>query len=141
MKNLVTVSLFTFLINCFLPPNNPNTEFTINKRDTEERIKNVTHIKALSCNFEIFQALFLSELGNDEDPSPDRGNKSILFEKRAVNHCLKSILVIPCPHFPPNTRQAMELMIANIFTNRNANCNFQVIRFHKFQKPLNGAFW
>lgn len=126
---------------CLPPINNPNSEFTINKRDTEERIRNVTYIKALACNFNGGQALFLSELGNDEDPSPDEGNKSILYEKRAVNSCLKSILSISCPTFPPNTEQAIELMIFNIFTNRSLNCNFEVIKFHKFQKPLSGSFW
>lgn len=100
----------------------------------------VTLIKMLSCNFNPVQSGLFSELGNDEDPSPDEGNKTILYEKRAVTHCLKSILTIPCPPFPPNTEQAINLMTFNIATNRSINCFFEIIRFHKFQKPLSGSF-
>jgi len=141
IRFLITVISLNFIACLPPPPNNPNTEYTISKRDTEEKIMSVTFIKVLSCNFHPGQALFMSELGNDEDPSPDEGNKRILFEKRAVDHCLKSILSMPCPPFPPNTEQAIGSMIFNVVSNRSLNCFFEEIKFRKFQKPLSGSFW
>jgi hypothetical protein len=137
LKLLIPILLF----NCFLPPNNPNQEFTISKFETENKITEYTFIKSLSCNFDSAQSFFFSELGNDEDPEIDTRNKTILYEKKAVNHCLSSILIISCPNFPRNTTQAIELMAFNITSNRVLNCTFNTLEFFTFEKPRSGSFW
>lgn len=133
--------IFILFLNCIQPPPNPNTEFTISKKDTEKLIAQYTFLKTLSCNFEIGQVAFFSELGNDQDPKPNAKNHSILYEKKAVKHCLSSILVIPCPILPTNTSQAIENMVFNITSNRRINCTFATIEFFTFEKPLSGSFW
>lgn len=139
MKNKFLIVLF--FLGCIQPPANPNTEFTISKQDTEKLIAKYTFLKTFSCNFEFDQAVVFSELGNDQSPKPSSKNYSILYEKKAVRHCLKSILVIPCPAFPINTTQAVENMTFNIASNRKINCTFATLEFFSFEKPLSGSFW
>ncbi len=133
--------LFT---QCYLPdiplslPQNPNTEFTISKYQAEEKILTANIIKTLACNFTLAHAYGFAELGNDQDPNPNERNKTIFYEKRAVNHCLKSILTIPCPSFPTNTIQATNEMTFNFLSNRKLNCTFDVSKFLEFSKPLSG---
>ncbi|MCW7489806.1 hypothetical protein [Leptospira meyeri] len=134
------ILLFVFFFSCRLPVDNPNTSLTISKKETEDKIAAYTTIKTLSCQFEGFQAYFFSELGNDEDPSPDQNNKSIYYEKRAVSACLRSILTIPCPIYPQNTTQALSEMIVHIAANRKLNCTFKVALFFEFEKPFYGNF-
>ncbi|TGL90780.1 hypothetical protein EHQ68_04990 [Leptospira congkakensis] len=128
------------LFACRLPIDNPNTSLTISKKETEDKIAAYTMIKTLSCQLEGFQSYLYSEIGNDEDPSPDNQNKSIYYEKRAVSACLRSILAIPCPTYPKNTTQAVSEMVVHITANRLLNCTFKVANFFEFEKPLYGNF-
>ncbi|EMJ86732.1 hypothetical protein [Leptospira meyeri] len=136
----ITLVWLVCLFACRLPIDNPNTSLTISKKETEDKIAAYTTIKTISCQFEGFQAYFFSELGNDEDPSPDQNNKSIYYEKRAVSACLRSILTIPCPKYPQNTTQAVSEMIMHIAANRKLNCTFKVALFFEFEKPFYGNF-
>ncbi|MCW7492814.1 hypothetical protein ND861_07370 [Leptospira sp. 2 VSF19] len=132
-KKLFLLLYITFL-GCRLPINNPNTSLTISKKET------YTSIKAISCLFDPFRSGLFTELGNDEDPSPDAHNETIYYEKRAESACLRSILAIPCPSYPINTTQATSEMVAHIAVNRSQNCTFKVARFFEFEKPLYGNF-
>ncbi|PJZ46136.1 hypothetical protein EHQ30_14585 [Leptospira brenneri] len=134
------ILLFVFAFACRLPIDNPNTELTISKKETEDKITAYTLIKTMSCQFDGLQSYLFSELGNDEDPRPDSNNETIYYEKRAVRACLRSILAIPCPTYPRNTTQAVSEMTAHITTNRLQNCTFKVARFFEFEKPFYGNF-
>ncbi|TGL16586.1 hypothetical protein [Leptospira meyeri] len=136
----ITLVWLVCLFACRFPIDNPNTSLTISKKETEDKIAAYTTIKTLSCQFEGFQTYFFSELGNDEDPSPDQNNKSIYYEKRAVSACLRSILTIHCPIYPQNTTQAVSEMIVHIAANRKLNCTFKVALFFEFEKPFYGNF-
>ncbi|MCU0825010.1 MAG: hypothetical protein MUF77_10255 [Leptospira sp.] len=144
-KSLYFILFFYFfgLSHCyFLPsPRNPNDDHTITKKEAEKNIANFTFMRTLACQFEGFQALFFSQLGNDEDPSYKSRSDEILYERRAVNACLRSILALPCPEFPRNTEQAVRAMTATIVSNRYLNCTFKSMRFFEFKKPLSGTFW
>lgn len=141
-QNTIKIMIFLLagLLACRLPIDNPNTDLTISKKETEDKIIKYTLIKAISCQFDPFRSFVFSELGNDEDPNPDANNKSIYYEKRAVNACLRSILMIPCPTYPINTTQAITEMVGHITANRLQNCTFRVARFFEFEKPLYGNF-
>ncbi len=142
MYRLICVMLL--LTQCYIPdiplssPQNPNTEFTFSKYQAEEKIMNANIIKTLACNFTMAHAYGFADLGNDQDPNPNERNKTIYYEKRAVRHCIKSILTIPCPTFPTNTTQAVNEMTFNFLSNRKLNCTFDVIKFLDFKKPLSG---
>lgn len=137
---ILTLVLCISSLECRPPINNPNTSLTISKKETEDKIKNYTSIKVLSCQFDPYQTVLFSEIGNDEDPSPDKNNESIYYEKRAVSACLRSILAIPCPTYPTNTTQAISEMLAHITSNRLLNCTFKVVLFFEFEKPFHGNF-
>lgn len=139
LKKLILV-FWILSFECRLPVNNPNTSLTISKKETEDKITAYTLIKTMSCQFDPFRSTIFSELGNDEDPSPDANNESIYYEKRAVSACLRSILAIPCPNYPTNTVQAISEMAAQIAANRILNCTFKVALFFEFEKPFYGNF-
>ncbi|MCC5815158.1 MAG: hypothetical protein JJT78_10405 [Leptospira sp.] len=112
---------------------------TISKSDTEKRLQDILFAKGVSCGLEPGDAYTYSEFINPSSgvviigPSKDKTAKNILYEKKAVDHCERSLALFPCPPSNLDKEKRDERFIETAVYNLIAFCTFDTIDFFEFK--------
>ncbi|MDX1959556.1 MAG: hypothetical protein SFU98_13340 [Leptospiraceae bacterium] len=142
-KLLITLALLLF-ISC-------NASIvggtTIKKVDAENRISLNILVKAFACNLDQSSS-GVQFIGNTETKDKrlfqNKQEHFIVYENKAVVHCLNSILAMPCPRIEPTPTgrifiiQYREDFIKTLVLTRKLNCTFRPINFWEFDEPFQG---
>lgn len=120
---------------------------TISKSDTEKNLQQIVFTKGVSCGLRPEIVYSFSEFANPSSGvvilgmSKDKTAKNILYEKKAVENCYNSLLLMPCP--PPSQeleeREQNFLFIA--MSTLILSCTFDTIDFFEFKKFPEGRFF
>ncbi|MDF3821873.1 hypothetical protein P3G55_18355 [Leptospira sp. 96542] len=134
--------VFLILLNCANYLKGPNT---ITKKEAEKQIAKVIFLKSLTCGYNAPRSYSISNLGNEErEPyswvriGGDNGSLNVHYEKKALDYCLKSLKLMPCPTQEIETDLGDKEFIATLILTRYSSCTFKPIQFWEINKALNG---
>ncbi|MCW7468728.1 hypothetical protein [Leptospira kanakyensis] len=145
-KSFLLICLFFF--NCSFFSNDsyyidgPNT---ISKEDAKKKIAKTIFLKTVSCGYNAARATAISELGNEEiEPQPffqiggGSNSHSIIYDSNALDHCLKSIILMPCPSNGIETNAGDEEYVKTLVFTRYQSCTFQPIDNWEINEMMKG---
>ncbi|TGK95778.1 hypothetical protein [Leptospira brenneri] len=116
---------------------------TIRKSEAEREIAKTILLKTISCGYNAGRAYAISELGNEEkEPyswvqiGGDSNAERVFYDRKALNHCLRSLTLMPCPTNDIKTNDGDQEYIATLILTRYQSCTFHPIENWKIYEPI-----